>query len=50
LVTGDLIVYDINKGTWKANGNNRSNQKRIQLVIPPSNLDNSTTEQRESPE
>jgi len=50
LVKGDLIVYDINKGTWKANGNNRSNQKRIQLVIPPSNLDNSTTEQQESPE
>ncbi len=50
LVTGDIIVYDINKGTWKANGNNRSNQKRIQLVIPPSNLDNSATEQQESPE
>ena len=50
LVTGDLIVYDINKGTWKANGNNRKNQKRIQLVIPSSNLDNSATEQQESPE
>lgn len=50
LVTGDLIVYDINKGTWKANGNNRRNQKRIQLVIPPANLDNSAAEQQESPE
>jgi lipopolysaccharide export system protein LptA len=35
LITGDSIHYDIKNETWRAKGNNKSNQKRIQLVIPP---------------
>jgi lipopolysaccharide export system protein LptA len=35
LIKGDTINYDLSKGTWKAKGDNKSNQKRIQLVIPP---------------
>ena len=35
LITGDSIHYDIANETWRAKGDNQSNQKRIQLVIPP---------------
>ena len=35
LITGDSIHYDITHQTWRAKGDNKSNQKRIQLVIPP---------------
>jgi ABC-type multidrug transport system fused ATPase/permease subunit len=35
LITGDSIYYDIANETWRAKGDNQSNQKRIQLVIPP---------------
>ena len=47
LVTGDMIFYDIKNGTWKANGNNRGNKKRIQLVIPASNQEDSDQKQPE---
>ena len=36
LIKGDSITYDLENETWKAKGNNRGDQKRIQLVIPPS--------------
>ena len=36
IIKGDSIDYDIKKETWKANGNDLGEQKRIQLVIPPS--------------
>lgn len=36
LIKGDSINYDLKNETWKAKGNNRGEQKRIQLVIPPS--------------
>jgi lipopolysaccharide export system protein LptA len=36
LIKGDSITYDLENETWKAKGNNRGEQKRIQLVIPPS--------------
>jgi len=35
LIKGDSINYDIAAETWRAKGDNQSNQKRIQLVIPP---------------
>ena len=35
LITGDSIYYDIANETWRAKGDNQSDQKRIQLVIPP---------------
>ena len=35
LIKGDSINYDIATETWRAKGDNQSNQKRIQLVIPP---------------
>ena len=38
IIKGDSIDYDIDKQTWKAKGDNLGNQKRIQLVIPPSAL------------
>jgi lipopolysaccharide export system protein LptA len=47
IIKGDSIDYDINKQTWKAKGDNQGQQKRIQLVIPPSALqssDNSSAE------
>lgn len=47
LVTGDMIFYDIKNGTWKANGNNRGNKKRIQLVIPASNQEDPEQSRRE---
>ena len=47
LVTGDMIFYDIKNGTWKANGNNRGNKKRIQLVIPASSQEDPEQRQRE---
>ena len=47
LVTGDMIFYDIKNGTWKANGNNRGNKKRIQLVIPASSQEDPEKRQRE---
>lgn len=36
LIKGDSINYDLENETWKAKGNRRGEQKRIQLVIPPS--------------
>ena len=36
IIKGDSIDYDIKKETWKAKGNDLGEQKRIQLVIPPS--------------
>jgi lipopolysaccharide export system protein LptA len=36
LIRGDSINYDLENETWKAKGNQRGEQKRIQLVIPPS--------------
>lgn len=36
LIKGDSINYDLANETWKAKGNRRGEQKRIQLVIPPS--------------
>ena len=47
LVTGEMIFYDIKNGTWKANGNNRGNKKRIQLVIPASSQEDPEKRQRE---
>ena len=35
LIKGDSINYDVVSETWRAKGDNKSNQKRIQLVIPP---------------
>ena len=35
LITGDSIYYDISNETWWAKGDKQSNQKRIQLLIPP---------------
>lgn len=35
LIKGDSINYDVVNETWRAKGDNQSNQKRIQLVIPP---------------
>ena len=34
-IKGDTINYNLAKGTWKAKGDDQSDQKRIQLVIPP---------------
>jgi len=34
LIKGDSINYDLENETWKAKGNQRGEQKRIQLVIP----------------
>ena len=36
-IKGDSINYDLEKGTWTAKGNEKGEQKRIQLVIPPFN-------------
>ncbi|MCS5587007.1 MAG: lipopolysaccharide transport periplasmic protein LptA [Porticoccaceae bacterium] len=36
LITGNSISYNLEDGTWSAKGDNQSKQKRIQLVIPPS--------------
>jgi lipopolysaccharide export system protein LptA len=41
IVKGDSIDYDMKNETWKAKGNDLGEQKRIQLVIPPS-VQNST--------
>jgi lipopolysaccharide export system protein LptA len=35
LIKGDSINYDVIRETWRAKGDNQTNQKRIQLVIPP---------------
>ncbi len=35
IVKGDSIYYDIKNDIWKARGNSATEQKRIQLVIPP---------------
>ncbi len=40
-IRGDSISYDLAKGTWKAKGDQEGAQKRIQLVIPPFNIDSS---------
>jgi lipopolysaccharide export system protein LptA len=37
LIKGDSINYDVVNETWRAKGDSESNQKRIQLVIPPLN-------------
>ena len=34
-IKGDSINYDVISETWRAKGDNQTNQKRIQLVIPP---------------
>lgn len=47
IIKGDSIDYDINKQTWKAKGDNQGQQKRIQLVIPPSALQSSDTSSAE---
>lgn len=47
IIKGDSIDYDINKQTWKAKGDNQGQQKRIQLVIPPSALQSSNTSSAE---
>ena len=39
-IKGDSISYDLAKGTWKAKGDQQGAQKRIQLVIPPFNIEN----------
>jgi len=44
LIKGDSINYDIASETWRAKGDNQSNQKRIQLVIPPLQKDEDTTQ------
>ena len=36
IIKGDSIDYDLKNETWKAKGNDLGEQKRIQLVIPPS--------------
>ena len=36
IIKGDSIDYDIENETWKAKDNDVGEQKRIQLVIPPS--------------
>jgi len=41
IVKGDSIDYDMKNETWKAKGNDLGEQKRIQLLIPPS-VQNST--------
>ena len=44
LIKGERITYDLKNETWKAKGGDRANQKRIQLVIPPSTQENSTSD------
>ncbi len=44
IIRGDSINYDIKNETWKAKGNDLGEQKRIQLVIPPS-VQESTSEE-----
>ena len=44
LIKGEHITYDLKNETWKAKGGDRVNQKRIQLVIPPSTQENSATD------
>jgi|TARA_E500000178_G_scaffold337197_1_gene376054 lipopolysaccharide export system protein LptA len=39
LIKGERINYDIISETWRAKGGNQSDQKRIQLVIPPPKTD-----------
>ena len=51
LIKGDSIHYDLQNETWSAKGDNQSNQKRIQLVIPPLNkTTDSNIEQPNTPE
>ncbi len=40
IIKGDTISYDLKHGIWKARGDSLSERKRIQLVIPPSDIDN----------
>ena len=40
IIKGDTITYDLRNGIWKARGNSLSERKRIQLVIPPSDIEN----------
>lgn len=45
IIKGDSIDYDINNETWKAKGNDLGEQKRIQLVIPPSVQESTSTDE-----
>lgn len=49
IIKGDSINYDIDKQTWKAKGDDLGQQKRIQLVIPPSALQTDTTAAETTP-
>ncbi len=42
IIRGDTINYDLKNGVWKARGNSQSRQKRIQLVIPASEINDRT--------
>ena len=44
LIKGERITYDIKNETWQAKGGDRANQKRIQLVIPPSTQETASEE------
>lgn len=45
IIKGDSIDYDIKNETWKAKGNDLGEQKRIQLVIPPSVQESTATDE-----
>ena len=47
LIKGEHITYDLKNETWTAKGGDRANQKRIQLVIPPSTQENSATDSQQ---
>lgn len=47
-VRGDSIEYDLKAQTWNAKGNNNSEQKRIQLIIPPARIDNGESSSEEA--
>ena len=46
-IKGDSINYDLRNESWKAKGDNQSTQKRIQLVIPPSSINDSEPESQQ---
>lgn len=48
LIKGEKITYDLKNETWKATGGDRGDQKRIQLVIPPSTQEDSSPEPKAS--
>jgi lipopolysaccharide export system protein LptA len=46
---GDTIHYDLKNEIWRARGNDTADQKRIQLVIPPSSsIDSETPVERDA--